>query len=133
MKVGILGSGDVGKALARGFASRNHEVMISSREPERLQEFIAEQKVARRRFGFRRDRRVAIPGADVHRVGALWHPQRLLGSRVQDVNEVELIARRHARAPAAPRSGRRSDITGTRVNIIRGFARLIKCVSIGVI
>jgi len=44
MKVGILGSGDVGKALARGFASRNHEVMISSREPERLQEFIAEQK-----------------------------------------------------------------------------------------
>lgn len=44
MKVGILGSGDVGKALARGFASRDHEVMISSREPEKLQEFAAEQK-----------------------------------------------------------------------------------------
>jgi predicted dinucleotide-binding enzyme len=43
MKIGILGSGDVGKALARGFASRNHEVMISSREPEKLQEFIVEQ------------------------------------------------------------------------------------------
>ncbi len=43
MKIGILGSGDVGKALARGFASRNHDVMISSREPEKLNEFITEQ------------------------------------------------------------------------------------------
>ena len=43
MKIGILGSGDVGKALARGFASRNHEVMISSREPAKLQDFVSEQ------------------------------------------------------------------------------------------
>src|SRR5437588_9577570 len=43
MKIGMLGSGDVGKALARGFSSRNHEVMISSREPEKLNEFITEQ------------------------------------------------------------------------------------------
>lgn len=44
MKIGILGSGDVGKALAIGFASRNHDVMIGSREPEKLQECISEQK-----------------------------------------------------------------------------------------
>src|SRR5438105_5265385 len=44
MKVGILGSGDVGKALARGFVSRSHDVMISSREPEKLHGFVAEQK-----------------------------------------------------------------------------------------
>jgi predicted dinucleotide-binding enzyme len=31
-KVGILGTGDVGKALARGFASRGCEVRIGSRE-----------------------------------------------------------------------------------------------------
>jgi hypothetical protein len=43
MKIGILGSGDVGKALARGLASRNHEVVIGSREPEKLQEFVMEQ------------------------------------------------------------------------------------------
>lgn len=43
MKIGILGSGDVGKALARGFASRNHEVMISSREPGKLQDFVSGQ------------------------------------------------------------------------------------------
>lgn len=33
MKVGILGSGDVGQALGRGFAKRGHEVKIGSREP----------------------------------------------------------------------------------------------------
>jgi len=34
MKVGILGSGDVGQALGRGFASRGHDVMIGSRTPD---------------------------------------------------------------------------------------------------
>jgi predicted dinucleotide-binding enzyme len=33
MKVGILGSGDVGKALARGFMAENYEVMIATRDP----------------------------------------------------------------------------------------------------
>jgi 8-hydroxy-5-deazaflavin:NADPH oxidoreductase len=32
MKIGILGTGDVGKALARGFISRGHDVMLGSRE-----------------------------------------------------------------------------------------------------
>lgn len=34
MKVGILGSGDVGQSLGRGFASRGHDVKIGSRSPE---------------------------------------------------------------------------------------------------
>jgi predicted dinucleotide-binding enzyme len=33
MKVGIVGSGDVGQALGRGFASRGHDVKIGSRNP----------------------------------------------------------------------------------------------------
>ena len=33
MNVGILGTGDVGKALARGFLSRGHEVKIGTRNP----------------------------------------------------------------------------------------------------
>jgi NADPH-dependent F420 reductase len=37
MKVGIIGTGDVGKALARGFVSRGHDVMIGSREAEKGQ------------------------------------------------------------------------------------------------
>ena len=34
MKVGILGTGDVGKALARGFLADGHKVMIGTRDPK---------------------------------------------------------------------------------------------------
>ncbi|HKO55270.1 MAG TPA: NAD(P)-binding domain-containing protein [Thermoanaerobaculia bacterium] len=39
--IGILGSGDVGKALARGFLGLGHDVRIGSREPEKLREWVA--------------------------------------------------------------------------------------------
>jgi predicted dinucleotide-binding enzyme len=39
MKIGILGSGDVGKALARGFLALSNEVMIGSRDPEKLSDW----------------------------------------------------------------------------------------------
>ena len=37
MRVGVLGTGDVGKALARGFVSRGHEVKVGSRDPGKAQ------------------------------------------------------------------------------------------------
>ena len=40
VNVGILGSGDVGKALARGFAGTGHKVMIGSRSPQKLADFV---------------------------------------------------------------------------------------------
>ncbi|HEY1728586.1 MAG TPA: NAD(P)-binding domain-containing protein [Candidatus Baltobacteraceae bacterium] len=42
MNVGILGSGEVGKALARAFVSRGHIVTIASRDPKRLTDFVHE-------------------------------------------------------------------------------------------
>lgn len=39
MKVGVLGSGDVGKALAAGFLKHGHEVMIGTSHPEKLEEW----------------------------------------------------------------------------------------------
>jgi 8-hydroxy-5-deazaflavin:NADPH oxidoreductase len=39
VRVGVLGSGDVGRVLAAGFASLGHEVTIGSRDPEKLQEW----------------------------------------------------------------------------------------------
>ncbi len=44
MKVGILGTGDVGKALAKGFAGIGYEVMIGSRDAngEKVQAIIKE-------------------------------------------------------------------------------------------
>jgi predicted dinucleotide-binding enzyme len=44
MNVGVLGSGDVGKSLARGFAGLGHRVRIGSRSPEKLADFASETK-----------------------------------------------------------------------------------------
>lgn len=42
MRVGVLGSANVGKAFARAFLSRGHEVMIGSREHAKLADFARE-------------------------------------------------------------------------------------------
>jgi predicted dinucleotide-binding enzyme len=42
MKVGILGSSDVAKSLARGFLNEGHEVMLGSREPGKLTSWVQE-------------------------------------------------------------------------------------------
>lgn len=39
MKIGVLGSGIVGKTLAAGFLAHGHDVMIGSREPGKLEEW----------------------------------------------------------------------------------------------
>lgn len=39
MKIGILGSGDVAKALARGFLSRKHQVTMGTRDASKLEDF----------------------------------------------------------------------------------------------
>jgi predicted dinucleotide-binding enzyme len=40
-KIGILGSGDVGKSFAKAFAAVGHDVMIGSRAPGKLRDFAA--------------------------------------------------------------------------------------------
>jgi NADP oxidoreductase coenzyme F420-dependent len=42
-RVGVLGSGEVGRRLAAGFCSRGHDVMIGSRDPGKpgLREWLA--------------------------------------------------------------------------------------------
>lgn len=40
MRIGILGSGDVGKALAAGFLQAGHEVLIGTRETAKLRDWL---------------------------------------------------------------------------------------------
>jgi predicted dinucleotide-binding enzyme len=47
MKIGVLGSGDVGKALAAGFLKHGHTVMIGTREQAKLADWLAEHRGAR--------------------------------------------------------------------------------------
>jgi 8-hydroxy-5-deazaflavin:NADPH oxidoreductase len=42
MKVGILGSGDVAKALAAGFVKHGHQVTLGTRDPGKLKGFLAQ-------------------------------------------------------------------------------------------
>jgi 8-hydroxy-5-deazaflavin:NADPH oxidoreductase len=42
MKVGILGSSDVAKSLARSFLKEGHQVMLGSREPAKLAAWVSE-------------------------------------------------------------------------------------------
>jgi len=39
MKIGVLGSGIVGKVLATGFLKHGHEVMVGTRSPDKLKEW----------------------------------------------------------------------------------------------
>ncbi|HUA46752.1 MAG TPA: NAD(P)-binding domain-containing protein [Solirubrobacteraceae bacterium] len=43
IRIGVLGSGEVGRRLAKGFSDRGHEVMIGSRDPDKteLREWLA--------------------------------------------------------------------------------------------
>ena len=42
MKVGLLGSGDVGRSLGRAFVRHGHEAMIGTRDPAKLADWTAE-------------------------------------------------------------------------------------------
>jgi predicted dinucleotide-binding enzyme len=50
MRVGVLGSGDVGRVLAAGFVSLGHEVKVGTRDPAKLREW-AEAAGARATVG----------------------------------------------------------------------------------
>src|SRR6185436_10177331 len=41
VNIGVLGSGDVGRVLAAGFAGLGHEVKVGSRSPEKLRDWAA--------------------------------------------------------------------------------------------
>ena len=44
MKVGVLGSGEVGQTIADGFLQRGHHVAIGSRTPEKLDDYVKRQR-----------------------------------------------------------------------------------------
>jgi 8-hydroxy-5-deazaflavin:NADPH oxidoreductase len=47
MKVGVLGSGDVAKTLAAGFVKHGHQVVLGTRDPGKLKDFVAGHQAAR--------------------------------------------------------------------------------------
>ncbi len=89
MKIGILGSGDVGKALAAGFHRLGHDVQIGSREPSRLADWARAQGsiatgdfAATARFG--EAVVLAVKGTAAAAVLALAGADNLVGKTVID-------------------------------------------------
>jgi len=131
MKVGILGSGDVGRALGKGFVSRQHEVKIASRTPnsDKLKTWI--NQVGRRAstgtfeeaaaFG---DLLVlATNGSAVEAAIDLAKPQNFNGKLVIDVtNQLDF-----SRGPPPGMLYSPSDSLGQRVQRKLPSAKVVKC------
>jgi predicted dinucleotide-binding enzyme len=47
MKVGILGSGDVAKALGMGFIKYGHDLMLGTRDPSKLADWVSQHRSAK--------------------------------------------------------------------------------------
>ncbi|HWG20353.1 MAG TPA: NAD(P)-binding domain-containing protein [Terracidiphilus sp.] len=89
MKVGVLGSGNVAKVLAAGFIQHHHDVMIGSRNPDKLAGWNAQNpKAARCAFAetaaFGELLVLAVKGTAASEALALAGSQNLAGKPVID-------------------------------------------------
>ena len=93
MRVGVLGSADVGQALSRGFASRGHDVKLGSRSPksEALTAWLKEVKGKASTGTFEEAARhgetivIATRGSAFDEVARLAGPKNFAGKVVIDV------------------------------------------------
>lgn len=79
MKVGILGTGQVGQSLARGFEKYGHEVRLGSRDPARPYADAARFGGGIRRIGRRAS--AALAARLARREGAQYHQWITIGIR----------------------------------------------------
>jgi len=90
MKIGILGSGDVAKALSSGFLKFGHEVVMGTRTTSKLGDWAREHPTAR--FGSFGDAArfgglivLAVKGSAANEALRLAGPEHLAGKPVMDV------------------------------------------------
>jgi 8-hydroxy-5-deazaflavin:NADPH oxidoreductase len=92
-RIGILGSGMVGQAPARGFAGRGHDVRIGSRGPDKLAGFATEAGVGTGTFDEVAEHGelvvIATLGAGAEEAVALAGPERLAGKVLIDTGGIE--------------------------------------------
>lgn len=130
-RVGVIGSGAVGRALAAGFASRGHEVTIGTRDPEgndELQAWAAQHGgVAIGHFAAAAEAGellvLATRGVAVEQAIETAGPQHFAGKVVIDAtNPLDPDGDRAALAVSGP-----ADSGGERVQRTLPDARVVKC------
>jgi predicted dinucleotide-binding enzyme len=130
-RIGLIGSGEVGRALAAGFAARGHEVTIGTRNPEDnddLQAWAAQQDgVAIGHFAAAAEAGellvLATTGVAVDQAIATAGAQHFAGKVVIDTtNPLDPSGDRAALAVSGP-----ADSSGERVQRALPDARVVKC------
>src|SRR5213080_926356 len=131
MKVSILGSGDVGKALGKGFVSRGHEVKIGSRTPnsDKLKTWVnqvgknASTGTFEATAAFGDILVLATNGSAIESAIDLARPQNFDGKLVIDVtNQLDF-----SRGPPPGMLYSPSDSLGQRVQRKLPSAKVVKC------
>lgn len=90
MRIGVIGSGQVGEALANGFAKHGHEVMRGSRDPKKLEAWKAQAPAGARVGDFVETARfgevvvLAVKGLGAEEAVATAGPENLAGKPVLD-------------------------------------------------
>jgi predicted dinucleotide-binding enzyme len=134
MRVGIIGSGDVGRALGRGFAAKGHDVMIGSRTPssEPLSAWKAESGGRRSTGTFAQAARhgevlvLAVHGVAAEAAIDLAGPSNLAGKLLIDAtNPLDFS---HGMPPALFTPP--GDSLGERVQRRAPAAKVVKCFNI---
>lgn len=134
MKVGIIGSGDVGRALGTGFAATGHQVMLGTRNPDKkeLKEWMA--KIGPK-AAVGTDAQAAAFG-DIVVVATRWSgtenaikmadPKNLAGKTVIDVTNPLVV---HENAPATLALGR-DDSAGEQIQRWLPKSKVVKAFNI---
>jgi len=94
MKIGILGTGDVGRTLASGFAARGHDVVIGTRDPAaaKVQELLGKAGHGVKAVSFAEAARfgevviTAIGGVNMEHALQLAGPENFAGKVVIDTS-----------------------------------------------
>ncbi len=92
MKVGVLGSGNVGQVIATGFADLGHDVKMGTRDPSKLKGWLERAKGKKASVGTFEDTArfgdvvvVAVEGAVIEQALRLAGPANFAGKTVIDV------------------------------------------------
>lgn len=108
MRVGVLGSGDVGKILANGFAAKGHDVMVGTRDPKGTKGTELKAKVGNAKVGsFAEAARhgevlvFAVHGANVQEAVKEAGPENLAGKLVLDTTNPLEFGPNGAHLPAS--------------------------------
>ncbi|MFB6130608.1 MAG: NADPH-dependent F420 reductase [Salinigranum sp.] len=128
-RIGVLGSGDVGRALGRGFARHGWDVKVGTRDPEKLEEWLEETEGSASVGSFAEAAGhgdvavLAVRGAATMDVLDLAGPENFAGTLVLDAtNPLDFSAEG---GPHLLFGG--TDSLGERVQAALPDARVVKC------